>query len=343
MAERTSPESSTGNKDQGGHDETLFSRGPDAALAGGTCRAAARIGAEVPRAPIRVTVPFPPGGASDILARSFFSGFEQKIGQPVVIENKAGAAALIGTKAVASAAPDGYTLGFFDVAYAINPALREKDMPYKQAELKPLLYVAEAAQVFVTSAASGIKTVPDALAALKGSDKKRSFSSAGVGSGSHLAAEQLTQVLKVSYLHVPYKGGAPSNAAIAGGEVDFTFATASAIRAFVDAGKAVPLAVASTRRVPMFPNVPTLAEAGVRGAEAAVFFGVFAPAGVPDAITAKLTDAMVTHLNTPEVRERLVKAGFDIDGRSGGAFASFISGEVDRWGKVVRAGNIKPE
>ncbi len=298
---------------------------------------------EFPTRPIRVIVPFPPGGASDILARSFFAGFEQKIGQPVVIENKAGAGALIGTKALADAPADGYTLGFFDVAYAINPALREKDMPYKQADIRPLLYVAEAAQILVTGAASGVRTVPDAVAALKAPGTKRSFSSAGVGSGSHLAAEQFTQVLKAPYLHVPYKGGAPSNAAVAGGEVEYTFATASAIRAFVDSGKAVPLAVASTRRVAMFPNVPTLAEAGVQGAEAAVFFGVFAPAGVPAAISARLTDAMVAQLNTPEVRERLTKAGFDTDGRSGAAFASFIAAEVDRWRKVVRTGDIKPE
>lgn len=296
-----------------------------------------------PSRPIRIIVPFPPGGASDILARSFFSGFEQRIGQPVVIENKAGAGALIGTKFVADAQPDGYTLGFFDVAFAINPALREKDLPYKPVDFKPLLYVAEAAQVFVTSAATNIKNAPAALAALKSPDFKYSFSSAGLGSGSHLAAEQLTQVLRIAYLHVPYKGGAPSNAAIAGGDVNFTFATASAIRPFVDGGKAVPLAVASTRRIAMFPDVPTLAESGVQGAEAAVFFGVFAPAGVPEPIATKLTDALAAQLSTPEVRDRLVKAGFDIDGRKGAEFASFISGEVDRWGKVIRAGNIKPE
>lgn len=298
---------------------------------------------DFPSRPIRVIVPFPPGGASDILARSFFAGFEQKIGQPVIIENKAGAGALIGTKALADAPADGYTLGFFDVAYAINPALREREMPYKQADIKPLLYVAEAAQILVTSATTGVKTVSDAVTALKAPGSKRSFSSAGVGSGSHLAAEQFTQVLRTPYLHVPYKGGAPSNAAVAAGEVEYTFATASAIRAFVDSGKAVPLAVAGTRRVAMFPTVPTLAEAGVQGAEAAVFFGVFVPAGVPLAVSTKLTDAMVAHLNAPEVRDRLMKAGFDIDGRSGTAFASFITGEVDRWSKVVRTGDIKPE
>lgn len=298
---------------------------------------------EFPTRPIRVVVPFPPGGASDILARSFFTGFDKRLGQPVIIENKAGAGALIGTKAVADAPADGYTLGFFDVAFAINPGLRERDMPYKQADLKPLLYVAEAAQIFVASSSSGVKSMAEAIAAMKASDKKRSFSSAGVGSGSHLAAEQLTQVLNVPYLHVPYKGGAPSNAAIAGGEVDFTFATASAIRSFVDAGKAVPIAVASSRRVAMFPNVPTLAEAGVQGAEAAVFFGVFSPAGVPQPVAAKLTHAMIAHLKSPEVRERLDKAGFDIDGRSGAAFAAFVAGEVDRWSKVVRTGDIKPE
>lgn len=313
------------------------------ALAGTPGALPSALAQEFPTRPLRVIVPFPPGGASDILARSFFTGIEQKIGQPVVIENKAGAGALIGTKAVADAPADGYTLGFLDVAFAINPALRQADMPYKQADLKPLFYVAEAAQVFVTSAASGLKTLPEAVAALKASDRKRSFSSAGLGSGSHLAAEQLTQVLGIPYLHVPYKGGAPSNAALAGGEVDFTFATASAIRAFVDSGKAVPLGVASSRRVAIFPNVPTLAEGGIKGAEAAVFFGVFAPAGVPDAVLKKLIDAMEAQLGTPDVRARLVKAGFDLDGRSGAAFADFIAGETERWSKVVRAGNIKPE
>lgn len=297
-----------------------------------------------PSRPIRVIVPFPPGGASDILARAFFTGFEQRIGTSIVVDNRAGAAALVGTRAVADAAPDGYTLGFFDVAFAINPALREKELGYRwQGGFAPLLYVADVAQVLVASAASGFKSAADAFAALRGGARKYSFGSAGVGSGSHLAAEQLAQVMKIEYLHVPYKGGAPSNAALAGGEVDFAFATATAIRPFVDAGRAVPLAVASPRRLGLLPQVPTLAESGVQGAEASVFFGIFGPAGLPDPVLARLRQAMKDHLGDAAVRERLTRQGFEIDGRTGAEFDAFVAGEVQRWARVVREGNIRAE
>jgi tripartite-type tricarboxylate transporter receptor subunit TctC len=294
-----------------------------------------------PEKTITLVVPFPPGGSTDTLARSVGAKMQEKLGQTVVVENKAGATGTIGAAQFKRAAPDGYTvlvslLGPFVIA----PHLI-KNVPYDAGKDFDLLTVAvQAPNVLVVPAASPHKSVADVIAALKAAPDKISFASSGNGSSDHLTAELFWLQTGTSGVHVPYKGGAPAVSDLLGGQVDASFQNINAIVQHVGSGKLRALAVTGAKRSALMPQVPTLAESGVKDADVYSWQGIAAPKGLPADVKAKLHAAIVAALNDPAVRLKLLEVGFEIVANSPEQFAAFQAMESARWKQLIETRKI---
>jgi tripartite-type tricarboxylate transporter receptor subunit TctC len=292
---------------------------------------------------IRLMVPFPAGGPTDIIARVVGQAMTDALGQPVVIDNRGGAGGVTGTDQVAKAAPDGYTLALSSAgALAISPSLQR--MPYNSTkDLAPITLVAKVPELLVVPAASPAKSLEDFVAAAKAKPGAFNFASTGPGGMPHLAAELLKATAKIDMVHVPYSGAAPAVTDLLGARTEMMFADIPVLLPHVKAGTLRALAVGSAQRVPMLPDVPTTAEKGLPAVEAENWYGIVAPAATAPAIVSKLNATIVAALRSADVRDKLVPIGAILVGDTPDEFKAYILSEEKKWAEVVRVSGAKLE
>jgi tripartite-type tricarboxylate transporter receptor subunit TctC len=294
-----------------------------------------------PNHPIRWIVPFPPGGAMDNIARTLGEAMAKPLGQPFVIENRAGAGGNIGATAVARSKPDGYTIMIVANGMAVNPALY-KDMAYDPVkDFAPISLLAVVPNVLVVNPKRvHAKTVPEVIALAKASPGKYTYASAGVGTSIHLAGELFAKMAGISMLHVPYKGSNPAMADMLGGQVDYMFDSITSSKPHIDAGELVAIAVTTDKRSPALPNVPTVAEAGIPGYVLTPWFAAFAPAGTPPAVVEKLNKAMLDALKTPKVQTTLAAIGAEAIGSSPDELRKYLASEIKSGNELIKSRGI---
>lgn len=298
-----------------------------------------------PTKTITLVVPYAAGGSSDTRARQIATKMAGYLGQPVIVDNKPGAAGNIGTDFVAKAAPDGHVIGIGNLApLAVNKAMLPR-MPFDPAtDLVPVALIEKGPLVLLVSAdKSPVKSLVDLLALGKVKPDTLTYASAGNGGAFHLAGELLEDASGVKMLHVPYRGGGPATTDMLAGTVSFMFDMVPAALPYLKASppKARPLAVATAQRLPQLPEVPTFAELGYKGFEVSNWFGVVAPKGTPVAVVAKLNEAVNRALKEPDVAERITSQGNVIGGGSPADFAAFIAAETARWSRIIKEKNIQ--
>jgi tripartite-type tricarboxylate transporter receptor subunit TctC len=292
--------------------------------------------------PIRIVVPFAPGGTSDALARLLGDKLQQSLKQAVVIDNKGGAGGMIGSDAVAKSPPDGYTLLLGTISsHAINPALQAK-MPYDAAkDFAPVFFIGNIANVLLANPAQPMKTVKDVIAAAKARPGTLAFGSAGTGSSQHLSGEMFKLEAGIDITHIPYKGSGPSMQDLIGGQIPLSFDTALVALPQVQAGKVRAIAVTTARRAKVLPDVPTMAESGVAGFDVASWQAIFAPAGTPAPIVQKLHEELTRIVAQPDVAARLEALGVDYAPMSPEQFGAFQRAEIAKWTRLGRQANLK--
>ena len=294
-----------------------------------------------PSKPVRFINNFPPGGPSDLLARTMADLLQKQFNQPFVVDNRAGASGNIGADAVAKAPADGYTILFgIDTTFTVNPHIY-KGMPFKPADLRPVLVMASSGLLVGAHPATGWKTLQDMVAA--GKDKGVTFSSAGSGSPGHLAAETFTDATGMKITHVPYKGNTPAVTAVLSGEVNAGVLATPGMLPHVKAGKITALAVTSRKRSALAPDVPTVAEAGAPQLEQEVLYLTMVPAATPEPVVQAIQKALSDALGRAEVRARLDSLDLFHEGLAGAAAAKRLTDLSDRYGKVIRATGMKVE
>ena len=295
-----------------------------------------------PTKPVRIVVPFPAGGATDILARAVAQKLTETWGQAFVVDNRPGAGGNIGSELVAKAAPDGYTLEMGTVGtHAINASLYAK-MPYDHVkDFAPIILVAGVPNVLVVNPAVPVNSVQELIAYAKANPGKLNFASSGSGTSIHLSGELFKVMAGVQMTHIPYKGSAPALADLLGGQVQLMFDNLPPSLPQIKGGKLRALGVTSAARAPALPDTPTIAESGLPGFEASSWFGLLAPAGTPPAIIAKLNTEIAKWLASPEAREKLVAIGANIAGGTPEDFARHIRVETAKWAKVVKESGAK--
>ena len=296
-----------------------------------------------PSRPIKIVVPFPPGGSSDQVARLLANGMKDKLGQPIIIENKAGAGTVIGAEAVAKSPADGYTLLWMTTPFAINASL-VKSLPYDTfKDFTPVVDVVAMPLVMIVHPNSPAKSVADLVAMAKKAPGKLSYGSSGNGGSPHLAMEMFKSMAGVFVNHIPYRGSAPSVQDLIAGQTDVVIDTIFLTTPFVQAGKARALAQTGAQRSPYLPDVPTMREAGIAGYEATSWLSMAAPAGTPAAVVQKINAAANEVLKAPAMREQLTKQGMDIIAGTPDEAARRLRVEVDKWGKAVASSGAKSD
>lgn len=305
------------------------------------CSLAASAFAAYPDKPVTLLVPFPPGGSTDLIARMVAPKVQEKLGGSFLVDNKGGAGGTIGTAMVKRAAPDGYTLLVTSLGpLVIGPHLM-KNVAYDATKDFDYITVAvQAPNVLAVPASSPHKSLADLLAYEKAHPGKMTFASSGNGSSDHLTAELFWQQSGTSGVHVPYKGGGPATTDLIGGQVDASFMNINAAMPHLKAGKLRALAITSTKRSPLLPDVPTLEEAGVKGVVVTSWQAFAAPKGIPADIRTKLHDAVVAALNDPANKARLLDLGFEIVGNTPEQFKQFQASEFARWKKLIETRKI---
>jgi len=294
--------------------------------------------------PLRLIVPFPPGGTSDIMARAIAGQLAESLHETVVIDNKPGAGGSVGADAAARADADGATLLMGHTGtLAVNPSLYPK-LPYDPLKsFVPVALVARVPNVLVVNADKGPRTLKELIARAQAAPGKLSYSSGGNGSAAHIAFEYLKLTAHFAMTHIPYRGTAPSVTDLIAGQVDATFTGSPAVMVHVKSGRLRALAVSSRARLPAFPDVPTVAESGFPGFEADQWYGIVAPAGTPAARVARLNEAINLALALPAVRAPLAAEGAVPAPATAKAFGELIATEIPRWREVVRAGHVTLE
>jgi tripartite-type tricarboxylate transporter receptor subunit TctC len=297
-----------------------------------------------PAKPIRVVVPFPPGGAVDFYARVVQQPLSELLGQPIVIDNKTGASGMIGAEAVAKAVPDGYTLLLGNIAsLAINVGIYPK-MPYDPLkDFTPIVRTVDVNYVLVVHPSLPVKTVPELIAYAKANPGKLSYGSAGSGSLPHLGTELFKAQTGIAMVHVPYKGGGPMVTDLLGGNVQLVIADQANLMPHVATGKLRALAVATPKRSPNAPDLPTIAETGLIGFEATAWQGLVGPAGMPADVVSRLNDAFNKVMAMPAIREKLTGGGLDPVGGTPEQFGRFIGSEIGKWSKIAKDVGAKAE
>ncbi len=298
--------------------------------------------AAYPDRPIRMIVPYSAGGGADSTARVIAQKMSTSLGRQVVIDNRPGAAGVIGEEAVAKSTPDGYTVLYDASAFAVNPSLRRLSFdPLK--DFIPISLVATAANILVVPPGAPYKTIQEFLAYAKANPGKLTFASAGAGSGSHLAAELLNARAGVDLLHVPYKGGAPALTDVMGNQVSAYFGNVASTLNYANSGKLRALAVTSKTRNAGLPDTPTLAESGLPDFEVLEWNGIFVPRGTPPDVVQRLATEVQAAVADPKVQEKLRQLGLEPVGNSPQQFSKFVQGEAARWGALVKARHIKAD
>ena len=288
-------------------------------------------------------MPFSAGGSTDLLARVLASKLQEALGQPVIVDNRAGASGNIATEFAAKAAPDGYTLLMGTNANAINHSLFTNLRFDFLRDFAPVSKVCSFLFILSVHPSVPANSVAELIALAKKRPGELTFSSAGVGTGSHLAGELFNIMADVKLLHVPYKGNAPSLTDLIGGQVSLSFINAIVVLPHLKSGKLRGLAVSSAQRFPVTPELPTISEAGLPGFEAVGWNGLFVPLGTPPDVIQRLNDETVRILKMPEVRERLLAQGAIVEGTSAEELAAFLRVDIERWAKTIRVSGAKPE
>jgi tripartite-type tricarboxylate transporter receptor subunit TctC len=296
-----------------------------------------------PQRPIKLIVPYAPGGSADIAARLITDEWAKRLSGVIVVDNRAGAGGNLGVDAVAKSAPDGYTIGLQTVSLAINPSLTAK-MPYDTLkDLAPIGMVASSQHVLVVTNNLPAKDVKSLIALLKAEPGKHNYASAGGGSTFHMAAELFKANADVPLVHIPYRGGGPALVDTIGGQVSLSFPVLSAALPQVQGGKLRALGVTGTKRSPLMPNVPTLAEAGLPNYSFETWFMVFAPAATPKAVIDKLNASLNEALSSPAVAARMTKEGFDPIPSTPEQARARLEKELPQWGKLIKERGIKAD
>lgn len=296
-----------------------------------------------PNRPVRMLVPFPPGGGADFVARLVGQRLSELWRQPVVIENRPGASTMIAAEAVAKSPPDGYTLLLTVSNHTSNPALFSK-IPYDtQKDFTPITVIGSAPMVLVVNPALPAKTAKELLTLLREQPGKLNYASAGNGSVGHLAGELMKQMAKVDMVHVSYKGTAPAELDLIGGSINLMFTGMVTAVPQIKAGRMRGIAVGSSTRSVSLPDLPTLDEAAVPGFESSIWYGLLGPVGLPPSVTAKVYTDVVKVLQEPEVKARLLSQGVDAIGSSPEQFRSQIATEIARFDRLIKAAGIKSE
>jgi tripartite-type tricarboxylate transporter receptor subunit TctC len=297
--------------------------------------------AAYPDKPIKMMIGYAPGSSTDIVGRMIANDLSLALKQPVIVENRGGAAGSLAADAVAKSAPDGYTILFAQNGLAINVAANPK-LPFNgQKDLLPVVGVAATPHILIVNNNSKAKNVADLIAMLKADPGKLSFGSSGIGNSDHMAGELFLATTGLQAIHIPYKGGSPAATDLVGGQIDFYFAGMPVGLPLYKGDKAHALAVTSKNRFSGAPELPTVQEAGVKGYEMALWQGVFVPAGTPSAIVQTLNSTILKILETPEMKERFVKAGVQIAPMNTQQFADLYNSDIARWKVVIEKAKIK--
>lgn len=292
-----------------------------------------------PNRPIKLIVPFPPGGNVDLSARILAPELARELGQPVVVENKPGAGGTIGLYAVAKSTPDGYTAS--PINHLAAPSLYP-NLPYDSIkDFAPVGLVASVAMVLVVGPSTTVNSVDELLALARKRNGAMTMASAGPGSGNHIVGELFQAAAGVRFVHVPYKGSAPANNDLAGGHVDLHFDQLSSVLPLIRGGKLRPLAVTTAQRSLLLPDTPTLSEAGIARFDASTTLGLVLPGGAAPDLVQRLNTALTAVLNRPSVRDQFARLGADVRPSTPAEYAAFVRSEIERIGKIVREKNIK--
>ncbi|MEF9948495.1 MAG: tripartite tricarboxylate transporter substrate binding protein [Comamonas sp.] len=308
---------------------------------GATLAFAAQASGSFPDKPVNIIVPFPAGGSTDTVARALALSMGEQLGKSFVVENRPGATGTIGAGAVKRAAADGYTLLVASLGpFVVTPHL-VKSIPYDATkDFDYITIPVQAPNVLVASATQKARSVAEVVAALKASPGKVSFASSGNGSSDHLSAELFWQQTGTEAVHVPYKGGAPAITDLLGGQVDFSFQNVNAVLSHLRSGKLHAIAVTGSQRSPVLPDVPTLSEAGVKGAEVYSWQGMAAPKGLPADVKAKLAKAAIAAVQQPDIRKRFLDQGLEIVANTPEEFTRFQVKENERWKQLIQTRKI---
>jgi len=290
-----------------------------------------------PAKPIRLVVGFAPGGAADTVARTIGEAMSRALGQPLVIENRAGAGSSIAAENVAKSPPDGYSLLIASPSsISVNPALNPK-LNYKPSDLLPVTKITASPLLIVVNPATGIASVADLVAAAKKAPGKLNYATSGIGSAPHFGAVQFSRVAGIEMVHVPYKGGGPAVVSVVSGDTQVTFATPPSVLPMVKAGRLRALAVTNATRSPLMPEVPGMVEAGVPDYSIAFWYGFFVPAGTPPEIVRKLFEAATVAAQRPEVKAALAREGTEVAlSASPEEFAAFLTEDAKFWVRLVK-------
>lgn len=311
-----------------------------AALALGICFTGNSIAQPYPAKPVRVVVPLAPGGGVDAVMRMVAASLSEMWGQPVAVENQVGAGGTIGSAAVAKSPPDGYTLLSNSSAHVVSAALRTS-LPYDPLkDFVPVAPLTSQAYVLVVGKGSGFATMRDLIAAAKEKPGELKFTSAGIGSGTHLLAEKFNLDAGIKMAHVPTTGAGAANKEIIEGRINYWFSSLTPALPHIREGRLLALAVSGAKRMAGVPDVPTVAEAGIPGFDAGLWYGIWAPAGTPNAIVDKIAKDVSQALAVPESRERIAKSGAEPMSMSPTEFARFVRNEADNVARIVKAAGI---
>ena len=309
----------------------------------GHAQPAGKPGGVYPSKPVRLVVPFAPGGSNDIMARITAQKLTESFGQQVIVDNRAGASGILGTDIAAKAAPDGYTVLMMSLTLTVNPSLYKK-LPYStEKDLAPVTLVASAPLMLVVHPSLPAKSVNEFIAFAKANPGKLNFGSGGPGATPHLAGEMLKMMARLQMTHVPYKGGGPALADLIGGQIQLMLENVPSTLPHVKAGRLRALALTGLKRSPLVPDLPTLDEAGLKGYEIVGWNGLFVPAGTPQNIIAHLHGLTVKMLAQPDVKERLATLGAEGVGNTPDEFRAFVKAEIVKWARVVKEAGLKVE
>jgi len=296
-----------------------------------------------PTKPLRLVVPFPAGGGTDIISRTLGERLAAELGQPVIVDNRPGAGTVIGTDNVAKSAPDGYSLLMATFAHAVNPALQPR-LPYSTTQsFAPVALVGRSPNVMVVNPGKPFKSVADVLAYARANPGKLSYGSFGNGTSAHLAGELFKSLAKVDMVHVPYKGSAPALTDLLGGQIDLMLTTVASVAQYIKSDRLRALAVTSAARSPAYPNLPTIAEAGVPGYAAESWYGIYVPAGTPAPIIKRLNDAVHAAVKADAFKSRIEEEGLVISNGPPEELGKYVQAEEARWQRVVTDAKIKAD
>jgi len=298
---------------------------------------------DYPTKPVRLIIPFPPGGSNDVVGRLFATHLSERLGKQVVVDNRgAGAGGIVGTEIVANSPHDGYTIGIISLAHAVNPWLYK--LPYDPIKaFTPIAILGSGPNVLVVNPELPVHSVKELVDLARQKPGQLQYASAGVGSFQHLGGELFKLMAKVDILHVPFKGGGPAMIDVVGGHTKVMFSSLVQTTPHIKSGKLRALGTGGSKRTTVLPDVPPVAEAGVPGYEAVNWWGIVAPAGTPAAIVAKLHKELTAVQDSPELQKQFATEGADIVKMSSAEFGEFMVKEMNKWERVVKEGGIKAE